>query len=60
MPTRYITRVKKLYDVSPVTYPAYPDTTVAVRSLEQFRKQFYSQKYFNLFDKKLQLLSKLI
>jgi hypothetical protein len=60
MPTRYITRIKKLYDVSPVTYPAYPDTTVAVRSLEQFRKQFDAQKYFDLFDKKLQLLSKLI
>jgi HK97 family phage prohead protease len=26
----------RLFDVSPVTYPAYPDTAVAVRSLEQF------------------------
>jgi HK97 family phage prohead protease len=33
--TQYIRRIKKverLYDVSPVTYPAYPDTEVALRS----------------------------
>lgn len=28
----------KLFDVSPVTFPAYPDTQVALRSLEQHRK----------------------
>ncbi len=28
-----------LFDVSPVTYPAYPATTVAVRSLEAWRKE---------------------
>lgn len=27
----------RLRDVGPVTFPAYPDTTVAVRSLEMFR-----------------------
>lgn len=37
MPIRTIVKVKRLYDVSPVTYPAYPDTTVAARNLEQFR-----------------------
>lgn len=31
---RTIKKVARLYDVSPVTYPAYPDTTVAMRSLE--------------------------
>lgn len=31
---RTIKKVKRLYDVSPVTYPAYPDTTVAVRKLD--------------------------
>jgi HK97 family phage prohead protease len=36
--TRRIKKVAKLYDVSPVTYPAYPDTTVAVRSLEEFQR----------------------
>lgn len=28
-----------LYDVSAVTYPAYPDTSLALRSLEEARKQ---------------------
>jgi uncharacterized protein len=37
--TRTIKRVSRLYDVSPVTYPAYPDATVALRSLEEFRQQ---------------------
>jgi hypothetical protein len=31
---RTIKKVKRLYDVSPVTYPAYPDTTVAARSFK--------------------------
>jgi len=39
MPIRTITKVKRLYDVSPVTYPAYPDTTVAKRSLDAAKKQ---------------------
>jgi hypothetical protein len=30
--TRVITRVKKIYDVSAVTYPANPDTTISARS----------------------------
>lgn len=27
----------KLFDVSPVTFPAYPDTAVALRSLDEFK-----------------------
>lgn len=31
---RTIVKVKELFDVSPVTFPAYPDTSVAKRSLD--------------------------
>jgi HK97 family phage prohead protease len=33
---RTISKVARLYDVSPVTYPAYPDASVALRSHEEF------------------------
>jgi hypothetical protein len=36
---RTIKRVKRLMDVSPVTYPAYPDATVALRSLAEFQAE---------------------
>jgi len=36
---RTITKVRQLFDVGPVTFPAYPDTDVAVRSLEKFREE---------------------
>ena len=32
---RTIKKVKQLYDVSPVTFPAYPEASVAVRKLEE-------------------------
>jgi HK97 family phage prohead protease len=34
---RVIKKLKRLYDVSPVTYPAYNDTAVAARSLEKIK-----------------------
>lgn len=34
----------KLYDVSPVTYPAYPDATVALRSLDQHKEKSKDQE----------------
>ena len=38
MPVRTLTE-NRLFDVSPVTYPAYPDTTCAVRSLRAWEEQ---------------------
>lgn len=38
LPIRTIVRFKALYDVSPVTYPAYPEAQAGVRSLEAWRK----------------------
>ena len=38
---RTINTVKRLFDISPVTYPAYPDTSVAARSLNQFQDVRY-------------------
>jgi len=35
--TRTISKIDRVYDVSPVTYPAYPDTDIAMRSLESVR-----------------------
>jgi HK97 family phage prohead protease len=39
MAKRTITKVARLFDVSPVTYPAYPDATVAFRSLQEFQEE---------------------
>lgn len=39
---RRIKEVKTLWDVSPVTFPANPDTSVAKRSWEQFKKDVRS------------------
>lgn len=35
---RQLIKFKRLYDVAPVTYPAYNDTTVAKRSLDALKK----------------------
>lgn len=34
---RTISRFGRLYDVSPVTYPAYPDATIGMRSLQAWQ-----------------------
>lgn len=36
---RTINKVGRLLDVSPVSYPAYPDATVAARSLEEWKQE---------------------
>ena len=36
-PTRTITEIGEIYDVGPVAYPAYPDTSVALRLLDAAR-----------------------
>lgn len=36
---RTIKKVARLYDVSPVTYPAYPDTSAVMRDLEAFQRE---------------------
>jgi HK97 family phage prohead protease len=36
---RTILKVERLYDISPVTYPAYQDTTVAARSKESLKNE---------------------
>lgn len=41
---RTIIKVGELFDVGPVTYPAYPDTSVAVRSMSEHQKKFEKEK----------------
>jgi HK97 family phage prohead protease len=36
---RTIRKVQRLFDVSPVTYPAYTEATVGIRSMETFTEQ---------------------
>ncbi|MHC0441606.1 HK97 family phage prohead protease [Flavobacterium sp. 3-210] len=40
---RQIVKFEKIYDVAPVTYPAYPDTEVASRSLTAAKKELESR-----------------
>jgi HK97 family phage prohead protease len=42
--SRTISKIGKLYDTSLVVSPAYPDATVALRSLEQFQQEQEEEK----------------
>jgi len=50
---RTIIKVGELFDVGPVTYPAYPDTSVAVRSLDEHRKNTEGEKQKSEEDEKV-------
>jgi len=41
---RTVLKIKKWYDVSPVTYPAYANTSVAARSLDKVKKENIDHK----------------
>ena len=47
---RIIHKVKRLFDVSPVTFPAYPDTNVAKRSHDQFKEEHKPEPEEKKFD----------
>ena len=51
---RTITKIKRLFDVSYVTYPAYPDTSCAVRSLESVKSKEVPQ-VSNIYLRRLRL-----
>ena len=42
---RTIKQFKRLYDISPVTYPAYPDTTVAARSMDRYKQAIITARF---------------
>lgn len=55
---RTIIKVKRLYDVSPVTFPAYPDATVGLRSLNEWQKTRRKGKSIDILKRKLALLTR--
>ena len=57
---RTIMKVERLFDVSPVTFPAYPDTDVARRSMDARKKEEAPDLsgYFDNLEKSLKLKNK--
>lgn len=47
-PVRTIEKIKELFDVSVVTYPAYQDTSIALRSLAEARNQTVDEKNISI------------
>ena len=52
---RTIKQFKRLYDISPVTYPAYSDTTVAARSLTDYQNTL-SRRFLDRDKRRLYLI----
>lgn len=52
---RMITKIKRLYDVSPVTSPAYPDATVGARSFEATKPKEEQLLTADLMDMKIKI-----
>lgn len=51
---RRIKQFKRIYDLSPVVFPAYPDTTVAMRSLGEMAAQLEKPEGRKLYFMKLE------
>ena len=62
--TRYIDKIDKLYDVSPVTWPANPGTELSVKTRDYFNGVIEAEQAERLAEelrqKKLELLRRLI
>lgn len=53
VPLREIHEYERIFDVGPVTYPAYEDTSVVARSLDEIRKEHH--KPVNLLEQRKKL-----
>lgn len=54
--TRIVEEVEEVFDVSPVTYPAYSETTVSARSKANEKKPIFNQNKADELERDLQLL----
>ena len=55
--TRTISKIERVYDVSPVTYPAYPSTDIAMRSLDAVRQMVVPINYLRRLRLELEAVS---
>jgi HK97 family phage prohead protease len=55
---RTIKKVGRLYDVSPVTYPAYPDASVGLRSLQAWQQSRQKMRPVGVLRRRLELLAR--